>query len=192
MTDRAELFRILTRQHREVDAMLSQLAQASDADLRARLLPVLEQQLLAHAKAEEETFYAKLAKAGERGEARHATREHRDIENALAELVALEVDDPSFDSTLARLTQAVEHHVEEEEGDVFEAAERSLEPEVLEQLADEFTESRRQHLEQLGGTDDGYAELTKEELLEEARDRDLPGRSTMTRDELISHLRASD
>lgn len=188
----AELFRILTRQHREVDAMLSQLAEVEDVDIRARLLPVLEQQLLAHAKAEEETFYTKLKQAGEGGEARHAKREHRDIETALTDLVALEADDPDFGPALERLTEAVQHHVEEEEGELFEAAARSLEPEVLDQIAEEFVENRRQQLEQLGGTDDNYDQLTKDELLEEARDRDVPGRSTMTRDELVSHLRASD
>lgn len=192
MTHQAELFRILIRQHREVDAMLSQLAQAQDADLRVRLLPVLEQQLLAHAKAEEETFYTKLAQAGERGEAKHAQREHRDIETALSELAALDADDPRFEPALERLTKTVQHHVEEEEGDVFAAAERTIDPDVLDQITAEFVESRRRQLEQLGGTDDDYDQLTKDELLEEARERDLPGRSTMTRDELVSHLRASD
>jgi len=192
MTQRPELFRILTRQHREVDAILSQLAHSEDVDLRAKLLPVLEQQLGAHAKAEEETVYRALAREGEKGEAKHAEREHRDIESALTELLALDVDDPDFSATLEQLTQTVQHHVEEEEGDVFEAAERSLDAATLEQLAEDFTENRRKQLEALGGTDDDYEQLTKEELLEEARDRKLPGRSTMTREELVSHLRASD
>jgi hemerythrin superfamily protein len=192
MTQQAELFRILIRQHREVDAMLSQLAASDDIDLRARLVPVLEQQLLAHAKAEEETFYRELAREGEKGEAKHAKREHREIETALSELVALDLEDDDWSAALQHLTEAVQHHVEEEEGDVFEAARRSLDPDRLDKIAAEFAEHRLQQLERLGGTDDGYAELSKDELLEEARARDLPGRSSMTRDELISHLRATD
>lgn len=58
-------------------------------------------------------------------------------------------------------------------------------------IAAEFTEHRRRQIERLGD-EDGYSELSKDELLEEARERELPGRSTMSRDELISHLRASD
>jgi hemerythrin superfamily protein len=192
MTHQPELFRILTRQHREVDAMLTQLANTDDVELRAKLLPVLEQQLLAHAKAEEETFYQELERAGEKGEAKHAEREHREVETALTELMALEPDDRRFDAALRQLTQAVQHHVEEEESDVFETAQEALDPETLDKVAAEFTERRRQKLEALGGTDDGYADLTKDQLLEEARERDLPGRSTMTRDELISSLRATD
>lgn len=192
MTQQPELFRILTRQHHEVDAMLSQLAAVEDAELRGKLLPVLEQQLLAHAKAEEETFYRALAREGEKGEAKHAKHEHRDIEAALSELMALALDDDGWDAALQRLTKTVQHHVKEEEGDVFDAARRSLDPETLDEVTAEFTEHRRQQLERLGGSDDGYADLNKDELLEEARERDLPGRSSMSRDELISHLRASD
>lgn len=192
MTQQAELFRILTRQHREVDAMLSQLATSDDAELRRKLVRVLEQQLLAHAKAEEETFYPQLAREGEKGEAKHAVREHREIETALSELLGLDPDDRGWEPALRRLTETVQHHVEEEEGDVFEAATRSLDPDKLDAIAAEFSESRLRQLERLGGNDDGYTELTKDELLEEARERDLPGRSSMTRDELVAHLRATD
>lgn len=192
MTQQPELFRILTRQHQEVDAILTQLADSDDVELRAKLLPVLEQQLLAHAKAEEETFYKELERAGEKGEAKHAKHEHRDVEAALTELMALSPDDKGFDAAVRNLTKTVKHHVEEEEGDVFEAAQESLTPEILDEIAEEFTEARRRKLEALGGTDDGYSELTKDQLLAEARERDLSGRSTMTRDELISNLRASD
>lgn len=192
MTQQPELFRILTRQHQEVDAMLAELASTEDVELRAKLLPVLEQQLLAHAKAEEETFYKELERAGEKREAKHAKHEHRDVEDALTELMALSPDDAGFDAAVRQLTKVVKHHVEEEESDVYEAAQESLDAEKLDEIADRFMEARRRKLEALGGTDDGYSELTKDQLLAEARDRDLAGRSTMTRDQLISNLRATD
>jgi hemerythrin-like domain-containing protein len=188
-TQRAELFRILTKQHRDVDGMLTQLADAEEAELRGKLLPVLKQRLLAHAKAEEKTFYPALAKAGEPGETQHAKREHRDIEAALAQLEAIEPDDEGWSASLQRLTDAVRHHVEQEEGEVFDAAHEALDAETLDRLVEEFEERRHQELERLGGVDDGFEELTKMELLEEARDRGMPGRSSMTKDQLISHLR---
>jgi hemerythrin superfamily protein len=192
MTQQPELFRILHQQHQEVDAILTQLADTDDVELRAKLLPVLEQQLLSHAKAEEDTFYKELERAGEKGEAKHAKHEHRDIEAALTELMTLSPDDGGFDAAVRNVTKTVKHHVEEEESDVFEAAQESLDTATLDRLAEEFMESRRQKLEALGGTDDGYSELTRDQLLAEARERDLPGRSTMTRDQLISILRASE
>jgi DNA end-binding protein Ku len=43
-----------------------------------------------------------------------------------------------------------------------------------------------------GGASDGYDDLTRGELYELARDRELPGRSSMAKDELIAALRESD
>jgi hemerythrin-like domain-containing protein len=192
MTQQPELFRILIKQHREVDGMLTQLRQAEDPETRGKLFPVLEQQLMAHAKAEEKTFYAELARAGEKGETKHAKREHQDIERAIQEVEALDLDDEGWSDALDRLIETVQHHVEEEEGELFEAAQRSLDAETLDQLAEDFQAQRKEELERLGATDDGYDELTKEELLEEARERGLEGRSSMTKGELVSHLRAED
>lgn len=168
MTEQAAIFRILIRQHREMDAMLAQLADAESAQHRGTVLPVLELQLLAHAKAEEATLYRELTRAGEKKETRHAKREHRDIEDALAALTALDYDDERWEAALEHLTKTVDHHVEEEEGDVFETAQEMLAPEVIEALAEAFSENRRQQLEALGGIDDGYTESTKDGLLEQA------------------------
>lgn len=190
MSEQVELFRILTKQHQEVDGMLLQLAREQDVETRKSLFPVLKQQLLAHAKAEEKTFYPALAQAGEDDEAEHAEREHEDIEAALEKVEGLDFEDDGWDDALQELTEAVQHHVKEEEGDVFDTARESLDDEQLEQLAEEFREQRKTELEALGGTDDGYDELTKQELLEEARDLDLAGRSGMNKDELVAHLRA--
>lgn len=192
MTQQAELFKILIQQHREVDGMLTQLAEAEDPAMRSKLFPVLKQQLMAHAKAEEKTFYPALARVGEQGEAKHAKREHQDIERAIQAVEALDFDDEQWFEALERLTETVQHHVEEEEGDVFEAAQRSLDTETLDQLAEEFQTQRKEELERLGATDDGYGERTKQELLEEARERGLAGRSSMTKGELVSHLRAEE
>jgi hemerythrin-like domain-containing protein len=192
MTQQPELFQILIKQHREVDGMLTQLAESDDPELRIKLFPVLKQQLIAHAKAEEKTFYVRLARAGEQGEAKHAKHEHKDIEAAIEQVEALDSDDEGWSAALEHLTETVQHHVEEEEGDVFDAARSSIDADVLDQLADEFMAQRKKELEQLGAVDDGYTELTKEELLEQARERDLPGRSSMTKDQLVSHLRAGD
>lgn len=190
MSESVDLFRTLTTQHREVDAMLAMLAESKDVEQREALLPVLKQQLLAHAKAEEQTFYPALARAGEKGEAKHAEREHEDIEAALEDLEGLELEDEGWEAALKTLTEAVQHHVQEEEGEVFAAARAALDEDALETIAEEFRERRREQLEALGGEDDHYDQLTKGELLEEARDLDVPGRSSMSKEQLIASLRA--
>lgn len=191
MSEDIALFRILVKQHREVDEILEQLAETedSDTDQREELFTLLKVKLLSHAKAEEKTFYVDLQKAGEKKDAQHAKQEHKEIEEAFAELEACAYDDEEFVEKVEALADCVKHHVEEEESEIFDSARESLEPADLERIADEFQAQQRQEMAALGMEDDGYDELTKEELMEEARERDIPGRSSMSKDELITHLR---
>ena len=191
MSEDVELFRILVTQHREVDEILEQLADTEDSetDKREMLFTTLKGKLLSHAKAEEKTLYPALQKAGEKEEAQHAKHEHKEIEEAFAELDACAYDDEEFVSMVEKLADTVKHHVEEEESDVFDSAREALDSDVLARLADEFQIQQKKEMAALGVEDDGYDELTKEELMEEARERDIPGRSSMSKDELISQLR---
>ena len=191
MSEDVELFRILVKQHREVDEILEQLADTEDSDVQQReqLFTTLRGKLLSHAKAEEKTFYVELQKAGEKKDAQHAKHEHKEIEEAFAELDACAYDDEEFPDKVEKLADCVKHHVEEEETEIFDAARESIEEDVLQRLADDFQMQQQKEMAALGVADDGYDELTKEELMEEARERDIPGRSSMSKDELISHLR---
>ena len=189
-TLQTELFQILIKQHREVDGMLTKLAELEHAGGRQSLFRVLKQQLMAHSKAEEKTFYPQLARAGEKREAKHAEHEHREIEEAILEVEAVGFeDDSAYRRAIQNLTEAVQHHVEDEESDVFQSALDAMSTEQLDQIAERFQEQRRVELEALGGIDDGYDELTKEELLEQARAHEIEGRSSMTKDELVAQLR---
>jgi hypothetical protein len=182
-----QLFRTLVSQHREVDEMLTQL-QGGDHDSRRTLFPQMRLALLSHAKAEEKTFYAALERAGEKRDAKHAKREHREIEDAMRELDALDYSDDGWTKAVTKLADAVEHHVEEEESEIFDAAADSMETAELDELAQRFLEQQEAEKARLGAADD-YEERTKDELLELARTHEIEGRSTMTKAELIAALR---
>jgi hemerythrin superfamily protein len=189
-TQQPELFQVLIKQHREVDGMLTKLAELDHAGSRQSLFRVLVQQLMSHAKAEEKTFYAALARAGEKRDARHAKHEHREVEAAIAKVEAVGFDDDSaWRSAIQNLTETVQHHVEEEESEIFQTALDSMSTDELDALAERFQAQRLVELEALGGVDDGYDELTKKELLEEASAHEIEGRSSMSKDELIAQLR---
>jgi hemerythrin superfamily protein len=191
MSENHELFRVLVEQHREVDALLEQLGNTdeSEIDERARLFETMKAKLLSHAKAEEKTLYTALQRAGEKEDARHAKREHKDIEAALKAADACDYDDEDFLEKVEELADCVTHHVEEEEGDIFDAASQSMSSEELDRVCEQFLAQQKEELAALGLEDDGFDELTKQELLEKARDLDIEGRSSMTKDELITHIR---
>lgn len=160
MAQQLELFRILSMEHEEVGSLLSMLATA-DAEQREEQLPVLHQQLLAHAKAEEKTLYAAIVGAGGqavRSKIEDAMDEHAAIAATLAHMAALDVDDAAWDDALQTLTELVQEHVAKEERDVFDLARRALGDDALESLAETYQEQRRQELVALGATAQGQAQ----------------------------------
>jgi iron-sulfur cluster repair protein YtfE (RIC family) len=101
----------------------------------------LREELDIHARVEEEIFYPVVEEAlrgqGEEliGEAR---QEHQEVKDLLAELVALDREGDEFEEKLQKLQDSVEHHVEEEEGEIFPKTRRALPPEELVQLGNKM------------------------------------------------------
>jgi hemerythrin-like domain-containing protein len=84
----------------------------------------------------------------------------------------------------------VEHHVEEEEGEVFPRARKALSAGQASQIAEDFRDVQR---EAFGDVVDRLSEfdlreMTKDELIECARDLDIEVSSSMTKDELVGAM----
>ena len=82
------------------------------------------------------------------------------------------------------------HHVEEEEQDLLPVLTEQASAEEREELGARFAEVTGHQLEDdverggrssAGSSGDG---VTREELYEQAKEKDIPGRSTMSKDEL--------
>ena len=57
--------------------------------------------------------------------------EHTSVKRLLADLLRRDADDPKFEAQMKVLKEQVEHHVEEEEGQLFPAAKKVLSKEEL-------------------------------------------------------------
>ena len=98
----------------------------------------------------------------------------------LRSLLAQQPGDPGYDGTLAALTAELRHHVEEEEEDLLPVLQEKSSPEELERLGQRFERETSGG----GSASASDGEATKAELYEKAKEQDVPGRSTMTKDEL--------
>jgi hypothetical protein len=79
----------------------------------------------------------------------------------------------------------VEHHAEEEESEMFPAVRAALDKATLEALAERL-EARTK---QLGAPTVADAiDLTKEELAKKASEQEIPGRSSMSKEELAASV----
>lgn len=86
-------------------------------------------ELEVHTQLEEELFYpaAREAMAGKEGEdlIDEAEVEHASAKQLIAELRALQPDDPKFKAHFTVLCEYVKHHIKEEEGEMFPAVSRA-------------------------------------------------------------------
>jgi hemerythrin superfamily protein len=171
----ADIVSVIKEQHRRVDRLLEQAAEEG-ADTAALIQQVADL-LLPHSEAEESFVYPTIRKkSGDAGdEVKDGVEEHHHIEDMLRSLLDQEPGDPGYDGTLAALTGELRHHVEEEEQDLLPLLQENSSREELERLGERFEQATAQAR---------VDEPTKAELYERAKEQDVPGRSTMTKEEL--------
>lgn len=82
-----------------------------------------------HAAAEEETFYSKLiSQAWGQDAARHSVHEHQQMDDLMEELNATDMSSPAWLQKFKTLKHDYEHHMDEEEGEVFTRAREVVDP----------------------------------------------------------------
>lgn len=134
----ARIFADLKADHDRHRDMLARLA-AADCPDRAGLFEALRIEISAHAAAEEESLYATmLARPGLRDEARHSVAEHKEIDDFFGELAKLEPASPEWTGKFAEMRHRYEHHIDEEEEEMFPAAAEDLPQAEQERIAKVF------------------------------------------------------
>jgi hemerythrin-like domain-containing protein len=172
---------LIMQDHREVERLFDELK--NNPEKRTNLLPVLTTLLSAHSRAEEgEVYPAAAEEAGEAEDVAHSQEEHVEADHLLEKLAATDPDSANFEKVLQDLIDAVSHHVEEEESKVLPGMRANLSTERLAELGKAFAESRKQHLGEQPG------DITREELLQQARNAELSGASSLGKEELKEKL----
>lgn len=114
---------LLTKQHQEVRTIFKQL-EKGNGQSRA-LLAKLATNLAAHMAIEQELFYPAVLKVKEKL-ILEAYEEHEVARFALERLLKTPVSDRTFKAKVTTLKEIIEHHIEEEEEDLFPASEKAL------------------------------------------------------------------
>ena len=138
---------LLEEQHREVEALFEEIEQASDAEEKRDLFEEIADQLTVHALIEERHFYPAVKEKRTEDILLESLEEHLSIKRLLADLLKLSPEDEQFDAKLKVLQEQVEHHVEEEEGELFPKVRKILDKEMLQAVAQEMTATQEQLLE---------------------------------------------
>jgi hypothetical protein len=136
---------LLAIQHRDVEQLFEQLENVEEDDRRT-VREELAKNLVAHATIEQEIFYAAIKEAM-RKEVIEATEEHGMVDIALHKLLLAATDDEAFEARCKVLKELVQHHVEEEEKELFLKVESALGEEALIQLGERMEARFEQCLE---------------------------------------------
>ena len=114
---------LLENDHRKVEQLFAEYQGAgNDLTKKSQLAQAICLELTVHATIEEEIFYPAFRKAaGEDAMVAEAEQEHQEARDLITEIEDAEHMDP----LIARLQQAVEHHVKEERDEMFPKARKT-------------------------------------------------------------------
>ncbi len=144
-----DAFELMMNDHRKVSEIFDRM-ESGDASLRRELFPRLKQELEIHAHVEETVFYPELKREAETREITlEGVEEHKDMKAALAELAATDVTSELWAVRLKVLKELVEHHVEEEEGEMFKSAREVFPAERIQELGALMAEEKKAQQQKL-------------------------------------------
>lgn len=128
---------LLIRQHRKVEGIFKKL-ESGKGDARA-LLRELADDLAAHMAIEQEIFYPAVRSLKLKEDlVAESFEEHAVAELALKRLLATSPSASSFKAKVVTLKELIEHHVEEEEEELFPAVEKKMRDDALDELGKEM------------------------------------------------------
>jgi hypothetical protein len=125
---------LLKGDHDKVKGMLNKLDETTErAEVtRTEGLQALKRELTIHETIEEEILYPALKEFSKtRDIAFEAYEEHHVVDTIMAELEQTPVDDETWAAKLTVMKENLEHHIEEEEGEMFKQARQVMDESEL-------------------------------------------------------------
>jgi len=142
---------LLKADHERVKAILNQLSESTERGVKKRteLLAKLEMEISLHTRLEEEILYPAFRKAGGKDQEimyHEAKEEHRTVDSlVLPDLKQTPPSTTEFSGRVKVVKELLEHHIEEEESEMFPQARKLLGKALLEELGAEMEAMKAAH-----------------------------------------------
>jgi len=129
---------LLKKDHRTVESLFKQFEKLGEGAAKEKkaIVQQLVRELSIHASIEEQLLYpaARNAVKNEEDLVLESLEEHHLVKVTLSELESMNPSNERYDAKVSVLKEAVMHHVEEEEGELFPALQKKLGKETLTNL----------------------------------------------------------
>jgi hypothetical protein len=132
-----DAIKLLTTDHDKVKRLLTELESTTERGIktRAELFSTIKGELTLHEIVEEEIFYPELkAHPKAKDIVLEGYEEHHVVDMLMGELEALDVSDETWGAKALVMKENIEHHIEEEEGEMFRQARQVFDADELEDL----------------------------------------------------------
>jgi hemerythrin-like domain-containing protein len=145
---------LLERDHREVERLLDELEPTTERGVKTRteLFQRLKTELTVHEVIEEEIFYPTLKQHPRAKDiVLEGFEEHDVVDHLMGELEALPVDDETWGAKAKVMAENIQHHIEEEEGEMFDKARQVFDRDELDQLGEQMAARKEQARAEIAG-----------------------------------------
>lgn len=141
-----DIYSAIKSDHETHRRLLAQIADTTgDSDDRRKAWRAFYCDVKSHAAAEEETFYSKLiSKTWGQDSARHSVHEHQQIDDLMEELNGTDMSSGAWLQKFKTLRHDYEHHIDEEEDEVFKRAREVISDSEIEGYGSRFEKRKAQ------------------------------------------------
>jgi len=120
---------------------------------RTELFATIKGEMFVHERIEEEIFYPELkAHPKAKDIVLEGYEEHHVVDEIMRELEALDVTDETWGAKFKVMKENIEHHIEEEEGEMFKQARSVFDRQELEDLGTRMEALKMRATEEIGAT----------------------------------------
>jgi hemerythrin-like domain-containing protein len=138
---------MLKTDHDKVKQLLTELESTTERGVKTRteLFATIKGELTVHEIIEEEIFYPELkAHPKAKDIVLEGYEEHHVVDLLMGELENLDVDDEQWGPKALVMKENIEHHIEEEEGEMFKTARSVFDKDELEALGERMAARKEQ------------------------------------------------
>jgi len=144
---------LLKTDHDKMKKLLTELESTTERGVktRAELFATIKGELMVHEAIEEEIFYPALKNHPKAKDiVLEGYEEHHVVDLLMGELEALDVSDETWGAKALVMKENIEHHIEEEESEMFRKARQVFDRDELEELGTRMEERRMNAQRELG------------------------------------------
>jgi len=144
---------LLKHDHDKVKKLLAELETTTERGVKTRseLFATIKGELTVHETIEEEIFYpALLERAKTHDITLEGYEEHHVVDLLMGELESLDVSDETWGAKASVMKENIEHHIEEEEGEMFQKTRQVFDKDELDELGQRMSERKAQLAREMG------------------------------------------